>query len=163
MTVSGSGFLADEAIDITLTYGTPAGLRANKALRLAAAAAAVETTTADSSGNFSTNVVLTQVGTAIITATGESSGRTGSATVTVAPEGSITSDGTTVVETTTVAGAGALETSTVAGAADGGLAFTGTSIAGPLTVGAVAVIAGLVLLFFGTRLAARRRHGPSAH
>ncbi len=47
------------------------------------------------------------------------------------------------------------------GIGSGGLASTGASIAGPLTVGAGALLAGLALLFFGTRLATRRRSGSS--
>ncbi len=44
---------------------------------------------------------------------------------------------------------------------DGGLAYTGASIAGPLAIGFIALAAGLALLFFGTRGVRRRRHSQT--
>lgn len=166
---AGGGFTPGETINITIIYNAaPSGLRANAALRLAAKAAESQTTTADASGNFTSGVRLTQAGTATITATGLTSGKTFSTTVTVVAEGGNTSPGTTTVAGQTTA-AGEVTTANAApvtAGADGtggaGLASTGASVAGPLTIGAAALIAGLSLLFFGTRLAIRRKQAPSA-
>lgn len=78
-------------------------------------------------------------------------------------EASTSSEGQSSSETTTIPAE--VESSStlnvapapVEGAMPGGLASTGASIAGPLTVGFGALIIGLAMLFFGTRLAIRRR------
>src|SRR4051812_695748 len=79
---SGSGFDGTEGVNITINYGGPSGLRNSPALA-EATAKRDQTAATDANGNFSTQVQLTQVGTATLTATGLSSGRTGSLTVQV--------------------------------------------------------------------------------
>lgn len=160
---AGGGFTPGETINITIVYNAPpSGLRANAALRLAVKAAESQTTTADASGNFSSDVKLTQTGTATITAVGLTSGKTVSLTVTVVAPGSSTTS-----ETTTGGGVVTTETteSLIAGAGtDGsGLASTGASIAVPLTIGGSALIVGLAFLYFGTRLAIRRKSAVASH
>ncbi len=160
--IGGGGFLAGETINITVIYNGPSGLRSNAALRAAAAAGEfVGSTTADAQGNFSSNVLLrtTETGTATITATGVTSGRVVSTLITIIGQGETTPPGTTTAGSTVYV---SYSTEPAApgdgGSTDGsGLASTGASIAGPLTVGASALLAGLALLFFGTRLAIRRR------
>ncbi len=157
----GGGFRPRERINIAVSYGTPNGLRSNSALRQASVAAAGTATSADASGFFSVPVHLTQVGTAVLTATGAESGRTASLTVQVQPSEATSTPDTTTVEPPITSP----EVAPVAAAGGGdgtGLAYTGVSIAGPLTVGAAALITGLAFLFFGTRLAIRRRH-TAAH
>ncbi len=162
--IGGTGFTPGETINITIVYSAPSGLRSNNALRLAVrAAAAGQTTVADASGSFSIGVQLTQVGVATITATGETSGTVVSTTVTVLAAGQTTPAGTTTVGASTVTATSEAAGAPTTGNASGGLASTGASIAGPITVGVSALIAGLALLFFGSRLVSRRKQGPSAH
>lgn len=164
---TGSGFLSGEVIIIVITYAGPNGLRSNHALQLAASSAGI-TTTADASGGFSADLSLTKTGLATITATGQTSGKTATLQVAVAGVGqTATAPSTTTVEPTTgesdTTGVVAAPGNGSAGGDGTGLASTGVSIAGPLTVGAAALMAGLGMLFFGTRLAIRRRHRPTAH
>lgn len=164
---TGTGFLSGEVIIIVITYAGPNGLRSNQALHLAAGSAAI-TTTADASGGFSADVLPTKPGLATITATGQTSGKTASIQVSVAGPGeTATTPATTTVEPVT---GGSDTTGVVAapgngsdGSDGGGLASTGVSVAGPLTVGAAALLVGLSFLFFGTRLAIRRRSNPSSN
>lgn len=163
--IGGGGFLPGETINITITYNAPSGLRSNRALAAAAAAESGGTAVADAQGNFSSSVNLTQPGVATITATGATSGRSVSTSVTVLGGGDSSPTGTTTAGSTAVV---TYSTETVAPVAGGdgnggGLASTGASIAGPLAVGGSALIAGLALLFFGSRLVIRRRSSPSSH
>ena len=150
VTLTASGFLPGETVDLTVEYAAPSGLRRNAALvQVAAAAAPAGQVTADASGAFTTSLTLDRVGLATITATGRSSGFSVSTTVRVglAPQAPAT--------TTPAAAGSGTGSGTAAGAAP--LAWTGASLAGPLAVGAGLLAAGLLLLFFGTRLVIRRR------
>jgi hypothetical protein len=69
--VAGTGFAPGEQVDIVVTYQAPG------------VAGGSQSVSADASGEFGTCVTLDRAGTAIITATGARSGRSGSATVTV--------------------------------------------------------------------------------
>lgn len=198
ITMSGSGFLPGEPIDITVEYSSPSGLRRNAALiELAAAGAAAVETQADENGAFVAPVQLGQVGIATITATGRISGFSisqvvrvgvdengnpilppgGSPTTTpVAPAPGGGSGGGSGGDQGGVAapapgsdgsggqaggGAAAAPGAGTAGSASGEpLASTGASVAGPLAVGAALLAAGLLMLFFGTRLVIRRRVRP---
>ena len=151
----GSGFDPLEGLDITVTYGPPSGLRSTPALAEAAAAKRL-TTQADSAGNFSTPVNLTQVGTATLTATGQTSGKSASITVEVFQN---ESDYTGVV---TGGSSSGTWTGTSGGSSSGALASTGASVAGPIAIGAAALFAGLAMLFFGTRGVIRRKSSRSA-
>lgn len=162
----GSGFTPGEVIIIVITYLGPNGLRSNHALQLAASSAGI-TTTADASGGFSADVSLTTPGLATITATGQTSGKTASLQVAVAGVGeTATAPATTTVEPST---GGSDTTDVVTAPGDGndtstgsGLASTGVSVAAPLGVGAAALVAGLGMLYFGTRLTIRRRRSTSS-
>ena len=147
---SGDGFDPGEGIDANATYLGPNGLRSTLAASSLAAAKA-SSASADGSGHFSQELTLDQVGTAVLTATGQSSGKSGSITVEVVPAGATGAGATTIA-----AAAGA-------GSSDGGagLARTGVSIVGPLVVGSAALLVGLALLFFGTRGVIRRKTSKS--
>ena len=134
---SGGGFDALEQLGITVSFNGPSGLRASQVAAEQVGEGYFEIT-ADSAGSFSTPVTLNQVGDWTLTATGLSSGKTASTTVTVQPVGYQATSGST--------GSGA------------DLASTGASIAGPIAIGAAALLAGLALLFFGTRGVIRRKH-----
>jgi hypothetical protein len=139
---SGDNFTPGEDIGIDVSYGS--GLRSSRSRSLVAAAKFMDVVKADGAGSFSTTLTLTQVGTATLTATGLTSGIVLSRKVTVFAAGTTASTGTAAVVD------------------DGsGLAYTGASVAGPLTIGATALAAGLALLFFGSRLAIRRKHRTS--
>ncbi len=137
ITFSGDGFDALEGIGIDVFYSGPSGLRSTPALARSAAPTHAEDA-ADANGHFDHDLVLDQVGTATLLATGHSSGKTGSLTIHVLAVGS---DGA-------AAGGAATGGSQSSGT---GLARTGASLAGPLAIGFVALFAGLALLFFGTR------------
>ena len=149
ITFSGDGFDPLEGIGVDVFYSSPNGLRSNAALARLAASTHSETA-ADSNGHFDSDVVLEQVGTATMLATGHSSGKTSSLTVHVLAVGSTTAPGAT----TAVGGGGS---NAAAGSDSSGLARTGASIAGPLAIGFVALFAGLALLFFGTRGVRQRK------
>src|SRR5664279_2997562 len=142
ITFSGAGFDALEGIGIDVFYSGPSGLRSTAALARSMASTHAEDA-ADANGHFDHGVVLDQVGTATMLASGHSSGKTSSLTVHVVAVGSTTAPGAT-----TVAGGGS---NGAAGSDGSGLARTGTSIAGPPAIGFVALVAGLTLLLFGTR------------
>jgi len=152
----GSGFDPLEGLDITVTYGPPSGLRSTPALAEASAAKRL-TAQADAAGNFSTPVTLTQVGTATLTATGQSSGKSASLTVEVFQN---ESDYTGLVAGGS--SSGGTWTGTSSGSSSGALASTGASVAGPIAIGAAALFAGLAMLFFGTRGVIRRKGSRSA-
>jgi hypothetical protein len=100
-------------------------------------------------GSFSIDIVLDEGGLATLTATGRSSGRTGTATVQVGPTDSGPGGGNR-----SGAEGGAVDQ---AAGEDDGLATTGASVVGPIAIGLVALLAGFTLLFFGTRGAVRRK------
>ncbi|MGS0683832.1 hypothetical protein ACVBEQ_01545 [Nakamurella sp. GG22] len=155
----GDGFEPGENVIITIFYNGPSGLRSTPALA-AAAESKVVSTTADSSGHFEASLNLDKVGTYTLTATGQSSARSASSTITVVGSQAETTAGTTTVP----AGGGLAYTGQGSdGSAGGGLAYTGTSVAGPIAIGAAALLAGLTLLFFGTRGVIRRKgSGPAS-
>ena len=138
--VYGDGFLPGETVGVTATYGTPSGLRASRALATLSSPQRF-TAVADSNGHFSKSVSYDQVGTITFVATGQTSGRTASTVVHVGAAGS--------VSTTTVVAAA--DWSGSSDGVTGGLASTGASVAGPIAIGLGALLAGLALLFFGTR------------
>jgi hypothetical protein len=141
---SGGGFDVNETINITITYVGPSGLRSTAALAALATPSSL-TTTADADGAFAVPITFDRIGTFNLRASGATSGRTASLDI------KVLSAGSTIPAVTPAA---AVDSS--------GLAYTGSSIAGPLTVGAASLIVGLGLLFFGTRLVIRRKHGTSA-
>ena len=131
-----------------------------------------EGTTADANGSFAVTLDL-DPGVWLLTATGLSSGKTGTKTVTVVGAGT---DSGAVVTTTVAAPDGSGSTYIANAPAGGsgdsggssglaytgaGLAYTGASLAGPIAIGAAALLAGLALLFLGTRGAIRRKGSQS--
>src|SRR5664280_2482897 len=157
ITFSGDGFDALEGIGVDVFYSGPSGLRASAALARSAASTHAEDA-ADANGHFDHDIVLDQVGTATMLASGHSSGKTSSLTVHVLAVGSTTAPGTTTVAgggSNAAAGSGG--SNAAAGSDGSGLARTGASIAGPLAIGFVALFAGLTLLFFGTRGVRQRK------
>lgn len=152
---SGTGFDPGEAIDVAVSYSAPSGLRSSPA-RTEMAATKRLATTADSTGAFSTPVTLTQVGTATLTATGATSGKTASLTVQALSGDDAVPAGTTggTSSNTYTAGGSGSSSSTA-------LASTGASVAGPIVIGAAALFAGLAMLFFGTRGVIRRKTSRS--
>lgn len=145
----------DGTVAITVGYGTPSGLRASAGL----SAAAAETFTAepDSNGNFSATYTLSQTGGVWVRAVGQQSGDDLTVKLYVpAQAGSGYSGGGS--------GSGGSNQNYSSGYASGdvssgyaGLASTGASIGGPLAIGIGALLAGLTLLFFGTRGVLRRK------
>lgn len=176
----GSGFDPGEGISVSVSYASPSGLRSSKGLtEMAKAKDMMATAAAD--GSFSTAVTLTRAGTATLTATGLTSGKVASQTVTVLGTGATipnnaaasnnsasgldsggSSNSITGVGGTggTDVGAGSAGSDGTGGAANSSaesLAFTGTSVAGPIAIGLAALLAGLTFLFFGTRGVIRRK------
>ena len=88
VTFSGSGFNPGEAVSVTVDYSnTPVvvpGAGVNGLIILAEVINSF-TTSADASGNFTTNVTLGEAGTYTLTATGLESGRVSTAVVSVDP------------------------------------------------------------------------------
>ena len=155
ITFSGDGFDALEGIGVDVFYSGPSGLRSTAALARSAASTHAEDA-ADANGHFGHDIVLDQVGTATLVATGNNSGKSSSLTVHVLAVGSTTAPGTTTV----VGGGGS---NAAAGSDGSGLARTGASIAGPLAIGFVALFAGLTLLFFGTRGVRQRNNARASN
>lgn len=137
---------ADDSIDLSVTYSAPSGLRSTPALAGAAVRAESYSFVPDSDGNYTAVVRVTESGTVYFTATGSPSGKTAS---------------TSVVHSAVKASGTSGNTASTGVSTDSGLATTGTSIAGPVAVGILALMAGLALLFFGTRGIARRRGDAS--
>ena len=177
--------LPGEQVSVTVVYSGPSGLRSNAALRAAVMESAGTVVTADANGNFSAGVTIDKGRNGTIVATGLTSGHTVSFAISAnggvgggISGGGGTGSGTSNAQPTTDQSTGEGETTTVpyptqasteiiAAAPDdngsaGGLAYTGASIAGPLIVGVGALALGLAMLFFGTRLAIRRK-GPSTN
>ena len=151
--LSGSGFDPNEGIGITTTYGPPSGLRHTAALAQRGSDQTASTT-ADANGNVSTEVTLTQVGTATETATGLTSGKVASITVDVRPVGSSLEGSSS---TSAIAGAGSGSASQGSESA-ASLASTGANVMAPIAVGVVALVLGLGLLLLGTRGVIRRKN-----
>jgi LPXTG-motif cell wall-anchored protein len=106
-TFSGQGFLAGETLTITITLGAnPASTGASIAGGPATSVPGIIplaidpiTTTANASGAFSVPITINQNGSYVLTATGNTSGRTASARVTVAPGLALASSGTGLANT----------------------------------------------------------------
>jgi hypothetical protein len=146
----GDGFEPGELISIIAELLGPSGLRNTPALAaMASAPFTLPDATADANGHFETSIVFPAAGIYRLTALGQTSGRTANSQVTVLPVGSTVP----VAAGANNSGSGLAYTGS-----DSGLAYTGSSIAGPLTIGALALVTGLALLFFGTRMAIRRKH-----
>lgn len=147
---SGSGFNFLEDILISaINTGGPSGLRSSPAL--ANMAAGTMPTTADAAGNFSADVtsLINAPGDWELTATGLVSGKSARATV--------TKSAATAPAYITGGGGSTGSSYTSADA----LASTGASVAGPIAIGAAALLAGLAMLFFGTRGVIRRKSSRS--
>lgn len=147
---NGGGFDFSELVSIdAVNTSAPLGLRSSSALSQMAAAQ-ILVVPADSAGNFSVDVTkyLNADGVWKLTATGLTSGKTKSDSVTIA------SGGPQGTGSETWTGAGSSSSS-------GALASTGASVAGPIAIGAAALFAGLAMLFFGTRGVIRRKGSKS--
>lgn len=153
VTFTGAGFSPGEIIDITVEYAGPDGLRRSSAMvEFARVAGPVGRAVADDSGAFTHDVIFSTAGRATVTATGRTSGFSVSTVVQV---GNVTrAEGPAPAA---AAAAGRPHSDAGAGTTGGGLAWTGTSLVGPLTVGAGLLAAGLLMLFFGARMIIRRR------
>jgi hypothetical protein len=143
VTFSGRGFEGGETISIDVTYdgNAPAAYEGERSAGTVVLAGlpqeVVDTVQASEDGTFSTSVVLTRTGTAVLTATGLSSGVTATATVKVLAPGQ---DG---------------------GEDAGALPTTGSDdLPGHLITGMGAVLAGAALVAFAVWL--RRRGAAGA-
>lgn len=135
----------DTSVTVTISYGTPSGLRSSAGL---SAAAAVQTDTVypDGNGNFSKVYERLQAGDVWVRAVGDQSGY----------------DLTVKLKAPKVSGGSNQNYSSGYASGDvssgyAGLASTGASIGAPLAIGIGALLAGLTLLFFGTRGVLRRK------
>ena len=147
----------DTSVDITITYGGPSGLRSSAGLS-AASAAATLSAEPDADGNWSVTYNLTQDGDLSVRAVGGPSGD--DLTVFLAdPPGVPGQTGSAYTGSGSNSGqnysSGYASGDVSSGYA--GLASTGASIGAPLAIGIGALLAGLVLLFFGTRGVLRRK------
>ena len=148
-----------------MSYGGPSGLRSSAGLSAATAAAAV-TAEPDADGNFSVTYNLTQDGDVYVRAVGSPSGD--DLTVFLAnPPGVPGQTGSGYTGSGSGSGSGSNQNYS-SGYASGdvssgyaGLASTGASIGAPLAIGIGALLAGLTLLFFGTRGVLRRKGAKS--
>jgi hypothetical protein len=155
----------DTSVSITISYGGPSGLRSGAGLS-AAAAAATMTATPDENGNWSYKYDLTQNGDVYVRAVGSPSGD--DLTVFLAdPPGVPGQTGSGYTGSGSGSGNGSGQNYS-SGYASGdvssgyaGLASTGASIGAPLAIGIGALLAGLTLLFFGTRGVLRRKGAKS--
>ncbi|MBM9469119.1 hypothetical protein [Nakamurella leprariae] len=133
--IMGDGFIANEPITVTVVY-------VNGDVETYAVAA-------DNGGVVNFTVTPKHTGKTVVKVTGDKSGSWGSKTVYVEDE-----TWTEVSSTTTAA---YVKGASGTYASSSGLANTGASVAAPLAIGGTALVAGLGLLFFGTRGAIRRR------
>jgi hypothetical protein len=161
----GDGFAPGETVIINIfnneapSTPVPNGLRSSR-LANASSVNAVPAVQANAAGHFDAELTIDTPGLWTISATGQTSGHVVSLTQRVYPVG-------TEAPTTTVAAAGGSGSSDGAagtnnGAGADGLAYTGASVAGPLAIGIAALLAGLALLFFGTRGVIRRKSAGSS-
>lgn len=140
VTVFGSGYDPFEEVDIYSTQGSQALRAAGAAFVAAPAGTLVARVTADANGNFSVTLRLDQVGSAVITAVGVTSGHTTTTTIQVES-----------------AAAGVTTT-----AAAGGLSYTGvnsTMITFGALGGGLALLIGAGLIWLG----ATKRRGSTHH
>jgi hypothetical protein len=136
--LNGTGYGDTEDVDIDVVYAEALGRLGRSAPRAGALFDIVATVGTNADGDWSTSITLTQTGVATITATGQESG---------------------VSDTVTVTVAGDLPLSDDEGDGGDGLPITGSSLTTAIVVGAVAVIAGALLLWLP--IAARRRGRPA--
>lgn len=155
----------DTSVSISVSYGGPSGLRSSAGLSAATAAAAM-TATPDADGNWSVTYDLTQDGDVYVTALGSPSGDYLSVFL-ADPPGVPGQTGSGYTGSGSGSGSGSGQNYS-SGYASGdvssgyaGLASTGASIGAPLAIGIGALLAGLVLLFFGTRGVMRRKNARS--
>lgn len=165
---------ADQSVTITVSYGGPSGLRSSAGLSAASAVAAISANP-DENGNFSVVHNLALDGDVYVRAVGNQSGD--DLTVFLADPPGVpgqTSSGYTGSGSGSGSGSGAGGSGAgqnySSGYASGGnvssgyagLASTGASIGAPLAIGIAALLAGLTLLFFGTRGVLRRKSAKSS-
>jgi hypothetical protein len=163
-----TGFTPGETIDVVGSLdpadrGNPPGLRRARAFALLSSGLNF-TTQADGAGNGALTVSYDEPGTYTFVATGRTSGISNSVSVVVgAAGGSLGAGGTGsggssgTGDSAGTAGDANGSNGSAASGSDSGLAYTGASIAGPLAIGLGALLAGLALLFFGTRGLIRRK------
>jgi LPXTG-motif cell wall-anchored protein len=163
------GYTPNEIVDVVGTLNpadedTPNGLRSARSFaRLASPLNFI--VTVDGSGAFAIPVQYTQMGTYTFVATGRESGISNSISVVVGrPGGSGNSTGagnsagSAGSGSGDSAGSGDYASGTSEGSASGkNLPNTGANLAGPIVIGLSALLAGLALLFFGTRGVVRRK------
>jgi hypothetical protein len=155
---------ADGSVTITVNYGGPSGLRSSAGLSAASAVAAIGASP-DENGNFSVVYNLQQDGDVYVRAVGNQSGD--DLTVFLAdPPGVPGQTGSGYTSSGTDNGANQNYSSGYASGGNvssgyAGLASTGASIGAPLAIGVGALLAGLTLLFFGTRGVLRRKGARS--
>lgn len=138
----GEGFVAGENVTINIYYYGSDAVKTDTVVVVA-----------DADGKVRHETTPSHAGKVVYQATGDTSG--GSGEVVVSVTGTSSDNGWAAVATTTVNGQ-----NVVAVAPNGSyLASTGASIAGPIAIGGAALVAGLGLLFFGTRGAIRRKGG----
>jgi len=135
--VSGTGFGANEIVDITVVYANALGHLGRSAPRAPTLRRALATATTDANGNWSTTLTLTEPGVATITAVGRESGATQTSTVTVAGEEALTDEEQ---------------------GDSGALPITGSRLTAAIVIGAAAVIAGAFLLWLPFAVRRRSRH-----
>lgn len=139
----------DTSVTVTISYGSPSGLRSSAALS-AAAAAQTYTAYPDGNGNFSAIYDRLQAGDVWVRAVGDQSGDDLTAFL---PAFKVSSGSNQNYSSGYASG------DVSSGYA--GLASTGASIGAPLAIGIGALLAGLTLLFFGTRGVLRRKSAKS--
>ena len=153
----GTEVAADQSVTITVSYGGPSGLRGSSGLAAAAAAASTFTYSPDENGNFSVTSNLTQDGDVWVRVVGSPSGD--DLTVFLADPPGIPGQGAARAGGKSYGDVSSSGYASGDGKSDGysDLANTGASITAPLAIGIGALLAGLVLLFFGTRGVLRRK------
>lgn len=171
------GFDPFEIVDVSWSYTFgeappgfigPSGLRSSRALLSDPQNPFVVQT--DKNGAGSQTVSFDQDGYVTFVGVGRNNGHSSSAIVKIGTGG--TKPTGPAAPTTTVAAGGGSGSGDGDGlaftgqgsgdGANGGLAYTGASIAGPLAIGLGALLAGVLLLFFGTRGFIRNRASRSA-
>lgn len=147
---------ADATVTITVSYGGPSGLRGSSGLAAAAAAPATFTYSPDANGNFSVTHNLAQDGDVWVRVVGNQGGDDLTVFLADPPgipgQGAASAGGKSYGD---VSSSGYASGDGKSGYSD--LANTGASITAPLAIGIGALLAGLVLLFFGTRGVLRRK------
>jgi LPXTG-motif cell wall-anchored protein len=95
VTLDGSGWTPNDTIDITITYRTTAlgAARVFAPVAYSVPLLRQPTVVADATGSFTAVETLTQVGTAVITATDPLTGQTATVTVTVLASGALPTTG----------------------------------------------------------------------